>query len=225
MCGRYTHRYTWSQIVELYRLTEPAIAPNDFIPRYNLAPTQMAPVVRQRDGKRELVMLRWGLIPYWAKDAKIAYKTINARAETVATAPSFREAYGARRCLVPASGFYEWMKTPGGKQPYLIAFKDSRPFAFAGLWERWKDRESGERIETYTIITCEANRLVKDIHSRMPVIIDPADFDRWLSAQEPPADLLKPYPAAEMTAFPVSKSVNGPALDEPSLIEPLSAAE
>ena|SRR6266481_4538058 len=100
MCGRYTHRYTWQQIVELYRLTEPAVAPNDFVPRYNIAPTQMAPVVRDRDGRRELAMLRWGLIPYWAKDTKIAYKTINARAETVATAPSFREAYRARRCLV-----------------------------------------------------------------------------------------------------------------------------
>jgi putative SOS response-associated peptidase YedK len=222
MCGRYTHRYTWSQIVELYRLTEPAVAPNDFAPRYNIAPTQKAPIVRERAGKRELAMLRWGLIPFWAKDAKIAYKTINARAETVATAPSFREAFRARRCLVPSSGFYEWMKTPTGKQPYLIGFKDGRPFAFAWLWEAWKDRASGAKAETFTIITGESNKVVANIHSRMPVIIDPADFDRWLTAAEPPADLLKPYPAAGMTAYPVSKAVNSPALDEPSLIEPPS---
>jgi putative SOS response-associated peptidase YedK len=219
MCGRYTHRYTWSQIVDLYRLTEPAVAPNDFVPRYNIAPTQKAPIVRERDGKRELAMVRWGLIPYSAQDAKIGIRTINARVETVATAPSFREAFKARRCLVPTSGFYEWMNTPGGKQPYLISFKDGRPFAFAGLWEAWKDRASGEKIETYTIITGAANRVAANVHTRMPVIIDPTDFDRWLSTAGPPADLLKPYPPAEMTTYPVSKAVNSPALDEPSLIE------
>jgi putative SOS response-associated peptidase YedK len=175
--------------------------------------------VRERDGKRELAMLRWGLIPHWAKDAKIAYKTINARTETVDIAPSFREAYRARRCLIPTSGFYEWMKTPVGRQPYLIGFKDGRPFAFAGLWERWKDRESGEKIETFTIITGQPNKVAANIHSRMPVIIDPRDFDRWLTAAEPPADLLKPYPPKDMTTYPVSKAVNSPAKDEPSLIE------
>jgi putative SOS response-associated peptidase YedK len=212
MCGRYTHRYTWQQIVELYQLTEAAIAPN-------IAPTQKAPIVRERDGKRELAMLRWGLIPYWSKDPKIAYKTINARAETVATAPSFREAFRARRCLVPTSGFYEWLKTPSGKQPYLIGFKDGRPFAHAGLWERWKDRTSGERVETFTIITGPPNEVAGRIHNRMPVIIDPADFDRWLTSQESPTDLLMPYPATEMAAYPVSKSVNSPEKNEPSLIE------
>jgi putative SOS response-associated peptidase YedK len=224
MCGRYTHRYTWSQIVELYRLTEPAVAPNDFQPRYNIAPTQKAPIVRERAGKRELAMLRWRLIPYWSKDAKIAYKTINARAETVTTAPSFREAFKARRCLIPTSGFYEWLKTPSGKQPYCVGFKDGRPFALAGLWERWKDRESGEKVETFTIITGPPNEVAGKIHNRMPVIIDPANFDRWLTAQDPPADLLKPYPADEMAAYSVSKAVNSPALDEPSLIEPIAGA-
>lgn len=132
MCGRYTHRHTWPEIVALYRLTQPAVAPNDFGPRYNIAPTQRALVVRERDGKREAAMLRWGLIPFWAKDAKIAYKTINARSETVATAPSFRAAWKSRRCLIPTSGFYEWAKTAGGKQPYLIGFKDRRPFLVRG---------------------------------------------------------------------------------------------
>jgi putative SOS response-associated peptidase YedK len=221
MCGRYTHRHTWAEIVALYRLTAPAVAPNEFIPRYNLAPTQSGPVMRERDGRRELAMLRWGLIPWWAKDAKIAYKTINARAETVSTAPAYRDAWAARRCLIPSSGFYEWMKTAGGKQPYLICFKDDRLFSFGGLWESWKDRQSGDRVETYTIITCPPNELAGRIHNRMPLIIDPADYDRWLTAAEPPADLLRPYPATDMEARPVSKAVNKPDVDEPSLIEPI----
>ena len=227
MCGRYTHLLTWRQIVELYQLLDPEgqppVAPNDFVARYNIAPTQKAPVVRQRDGKRECAMLGWGLIPFWAKDAKIAYKTINARAETVATAPSYRAAFKARRCLVPTSGFYEWQKTPGGKQPYLIGFKDGRAFSFAGLWETWKDQASGETVETYTIITCPPNEVAGRIHDRMPVIVDPSDFDRWLRAAEPPADLLRPYPAAGMTAYPVSKAVNSPAKDMPSLIERIAS--
>ena len=224
MCGRYTHRHKWADIVRLYHLTEPAVAPNEFIPRYNLAPTQNGGVVREKDGRRELVMLKWGLIPYWSKDAKIAYKTINARAETVAKAPAFRDAWRARRCLIPASGFYEWAKTSGGKQPFLICFKDDRLFSFGGLWERWKDPQSGEQIETYTIITCLPNEVSGKIHDRMPLIIDPADYDRWLNAAEPPADLLQPYPAEEMEARPVSKAVNTPANDEPSLIEPIVLA-
>jgi putative SOS response-associated peptidase YedK len=176
-------------------------------------------VVRERDGKRECVMLRWGLIPFCAKDAKIAYKTISARAETVATAPSYRAAWKARRCLIPTSGFYEWQKSAGGKQPYLIGFKDGRPFSFGGLWESWKDKASGETIESYTIITGKPNAVAAKIHNRMPVIIDPPDFDRWLTAAEPPADLLKPYPATNMTAYAVSKAVNSPAKDLPAMIE------
>jgi putative SOS response-associated peptidase YedK len=222
MCGRYTHRYTWQQIVELYRLSEPAVAPNDFRPRFNIAPTQTAPIVRERGGRRELVMMRWGLIPFWAKDPKIGNRLINARAESVPDKPAFREAFMARRCLVPTSGFYEWLKSPGGRQPYCIGFKDGRPFALAGLWESWKDRQSGERLQTFTIITGEPNEVAGKIHDRMPVIIDPADFDHWLTAAVPPADLLKPYPGAEMAAYPVSKAVNSPAPDDPSLIEPLS---
>jgi putative SOS response-associated peptidase YedK len=222
MCGRYTHLLTWRQIVELYGLLD-AVAPNDFAPRYNIAPTQKAPVVRNRDGWRECVTLRWGLIPFWAKDAKIAYKTINARSETVPTAPSYRAAFKARRCLIPMSGFYEWQKTPGGKQPYLIGFKDGRPFSFAGLWESWKDQASGETIETYTIITGEPNAVAGKIHNRMPVIVDPADFGRWLTASEPPTDLLKPYPTKDMTAFPVSKAVGSPKNDRPELIERVEA--
>jgi putative SOS response-associated peptidase YedK len=219
MCGRYTHRHTWPEIVALYRLTQPAVAPNDFGPRYNIAPTQRALVVREQDGKRQAAMLRWGLIPFWVRDAKIAYKTINARGETVATAPSFRAAWKARRCLIPTSGFYEWTKTPEGKQPYLIGRKDGRQFSFGGLWETWKDAASGETVESYTIITGEPNSVAAKIHNRMPVIVDPADFGRWLTAAEPPADLLRPYPADGMTAFPVSMAVNSPKNDRPELIQ------
>jgi putative SOS response-associated peptidase YedK len=183
MCGRYTHLLTRKQIVRLYRLTE-SPPPNDFGPRYNIAPTERAPVVRERDGNREAAMLRWGLIPFWAKDKSIGYKTINARAETVATAPAFRESFRARRCLVPASGFYGWMKVADGKQPYIIGFKDRRPFSFAGLWESWRDKASGEKIETYTLITGEPNEVAAAIHNRMPVIIDPQDYDRWLAAPQ-----------------------------------------
>jgi putative SOS response-associated peptidase YedK len=168
MCGRYTYRHSWADIVRLYRLSEMAVPPNDLIDRYNLAPTQKGPVVRERDGRRELVMLKWGLIPYWSKDAKIAYKTINARAERVATAPAFRDAWKRRRCLIPTGGFYEWVKTPGGKQPYLICFKNDRLFSFGGLWEGWRDPRSGERVETYTIITTAPNELAGKIHDRMP---------------------------------------------------------
>jgi putative SOS response-associated peptidase YedK len=218
MCGRYTHLLTWRQIVRLYGLTE-SPPPNDFGPRYNIAPTERAPVVRERDGNREATMLRWGLIPLWAKDKSIGYKTINARAETVATAPAFREAFTARRCLVPASGFYEWLKVSDGKQPYLIGFKDRRPFSFAGLWESWRDHTSGERFETYTIIATAPNEVAGKIHNRMPLIIDPTDFDRWLTAATPPADLVRPYPADEMDAYPVSKAVNSPVKDEAGMIE------
>src|SRR5262249_47085174 len=153
MCGRFTHRLTWEQVRGLYHLTDSRQPQLDLTPRYNAAPTDLLPVCRlDRSGQREMAILRWGLIPYWAKDENIGFKTINARAETVATASAFREAFKRRRCLVPANGFYEWKKLPGGrKQPYLIQMRDGSPFSFAGLWERWKKGET--RIETFTIIT------------------------------------------------------------------------
>lgn len=157
-------------MADLFGLTQPAVPPNDFLPRNNIAPAQRAPVVREQHGRRECVMLKWGLIPFWSKDAKIAHKTINARVETVATAPAFREAWRARRCLVPTGGFYEWQKGPGAKQPYCIGFKDGRMFALAGLWDRWTDRAGGETVETFTIITGPPNEVAGKIHNRMPVI-------------------------------------------------------
>jgi putative SOS response-associated peptidase YedK len=225
MCGRYTDLLTWAQIVDLYEITSGEIAPNDFRTSYNVAPTQWAPIVRRGEKGREAALLRWGLIPAWAKNKSVGYKMINARAEGIASKSSFRSALKSKRCLVVASGFYEWKKLATIKQPYWIGFTDRRSFAFAGLWERWTDRASGEHIETYTIITTEPNGLCAPIHNRMPVILDPADYERWLSAETPPEDLLRPFPVAEMAAYPVSTWVSKPANSDPRCIEPLAVAE
>jgi putative SOS response-associated peptidase YedK len=178
--------------------------------------------VRRGEKGRKAALLRWGLIPAWAKDKAVGYKMINVRAEGIATKPSFRSALKARRCLVVASGFYEWQKTPSGKQPHWIGLVDRKPFAFAGLWESWTDPVGGEHIETYTIITTEPNGLCAPIHNRMPVILDPADYDRWLSAETPPEDLLRPFPAEQMMAYPVSAWVNKPANNDARCIEPVA---
>lgn len=222
MCDRFTHRLTWTQIVELYGLL--GVEPVHLEPRCNVAPSQRAPIIRRaQDGHRQLAMLRWGLIPAWAKDTAISYKTINARAETVATAPSFRAAFKVRRCIVPASGFYEWQKDGTRKQPYLIEADDESPLSFAGLWERWE--HGPEPIETFTIITTEPNELLAPIHNRMPVILAPEDFDVWLEPKESPIAqaLLRPYPAELMRAVPVSTRVNSPKNDDPAVLESVSA--
>lgn len=222
MCGRYTQLMSWRELVELYRLTDDQPAIN--VPaHYNVAPSQQVPIVRLEDGKQHLAMVRWGLVPFWAKDLNIGYKMINARAETVAEKPSFRAAFRKRRCLVPASGFYEWKGPAGEKQPYYITLSDG-PMTFAGLWESWKNPESGETVESCTIIVTQANELCARIHDRMPVILAPNDFDPWLYSNTEPEQLkalLEPYPAKAMTASPVSKSVGNVRNDEPALIEPL----
>ena len=166
-----------------------------------------------REGQREIAMMRWGLIPYWATDPKIGYKTINAGAETMATAPAFRAAFKKRRCLVPASGLHE-RKKDGGKQPHLIEMRDGSPFSFAGLCERWDKAEPP--IETFTIITGEPSSLVAGMHNRMPVILDPHDYDAWLTAAGTaiPQALLQPFPAQLMWAYPVSKRINSPKNDD-----------
>ena len=199
--------------------------------RYNIAPTQEVPAVRLEPAApggaagRHLVLLRWGLIPAWAKDKAIGARMINARAETVAEKPSFRAAFAKRRCLIVADGFYEWRKEAGAKQPYRAAMADGRPFAFAGLWEQWTDKSDGARVESCTIVTTEANELLKPIHPRMPVIVDPGDFDAWLDvtvALDAVQALLRPYPAELMTVYPVSPRVNSVANDDAALIEPLT---
>ncbi len=195
-------------------------------PSYNVAPTDFQPIVRlDRDGQRELTIMRWGLVPYWAKDSKIGFSTINAKSETVTTSPAFREAMKRRRCLVPAEWFYEWAKIDAKtKQPYAIALNDGSLFAFAGLWETWKDKASSQALMTYTILTTDPNELTEPIHDRMPVILPPKDYQRWLEPGDPshlPIDLLKPYPAGEMKAWKVSSAVGNVRNNEPGLVEPI----
>lgn len=225
MCGRYTAAMSWSELVDLYEITETGIPPN-VAPRYNVAPTQTVPIVRSVPNGRELAMVRWGLVPSWSKGPDSRYSMINARAETVTEKPSFRTPFRRRRCLVPADGFYEWMKANGAKQPYRIALNDGRPFAFAGLWDSWESADE-TAIESCTIIVTDANELVRPIHDRMPVILDPGNHVRWLDVEGTPADeaaeMLRSYPSERMTAYPVSRMVNSPKNDDPKCIEAVAA--
>lgn len=218
MCGRFTLRSKASDVAKAFSLLDVPELPL----RYNIAPTQAVPIVRLGDdGNRSLALAHWGLIPSWVDDPAIGNRMINARADTVATKPSFRTAFKKRRCLLVADGFYEWQKTDGKKQPYYIRLKDGAPFGFAGLWERWE--RDGKAIESCAIITTDANELMEPIHNRMPVIISPDAYEVWLdpAAQEPERlqRLLSPYPAAELTAYPVSTVVNNPRNEQASCIE------
>lgn len=218
MCGRFTLRSKASDVAEVFGLHEVPELP----PRFNIAPTQGVPIVRLgEDGRRQLSLVHWGLIPFWAKDAAIGNRMLNARGDTVASKPAFRQSFLKRRCLVVADGYYEWQKTAGSKkQPYYIRLKCDRPFGFAGLWDRWK--HDGTAIESCTIITTNANDLMEPIHDRMPVIIPPDAYDIWLDpvVQEPERlqPFLSPYPAAELTAYPVSTVVNNPRNEQPECI-------
>jgi putative SOS response-associated peptidase YedK len=217
MCGRFNRRASPRDVADLFDVTV-----SDLPPRYNIAPTQPVAAVRNRPGDkgRELVNLRWGLIPSWADDPKIGYRLINARADTAATKPSFRSAFKARRCLIPTTGFYEWQKREGMKlkQPFHIGLKNDRIFAFAGLWEEWHNPE-GEVIESFTILTTDANELMRPIHNRMPVILPPADYAAWLDPKQQDREaltqLLRPFPPDDMLAYPVSTFVNSPRNEGP----------
>ena len=199
-------------------------------PRYNVAPGQDVAAVRSRDRGRQLSMLRWGLIPAWSKKPNIGYSLINARAETVASKPAFRAAYRARRCLIPADGFYEWARRGREKLPYLIGRKDGGMMAFAGLWECWFIPENvslprslaelmpGDAVETCTILTTRANEVLAPVHHRMPVVLPPELFDPWLEGQAVPLD---PYPAEEMDLRAVTTRVNNASNDDPGCVEPL----
>jgi putative SOS response-associated peptidase YedK len=193
--------------------------------QFNIAPTQTVAAVRIGAGhQRELCQFLWGLVPHWADDPSIGSRMINARGDTVATKPAFRQAFKARRCLIVADGFYEWQKTGRQKQPYYIRLKDDRPFGFASVWERWS--KSGQNIESCSIITTEANELVAGIHDRMPVIVPPEAYDLWLSPETQEVDLLqsllRPFAASEMAAFPVGTCVNNPKVNEAACIQPQS---
>jgi len=198
-------------------------------PSYNIAPQTFQPVIKlaRETHDRELTAMRWGLIPYWSKDAKVAFSTINAKAETITTSPVFRDAFRRRRCLVLADLFYEWRKIDAkNKQPYAISMKDDGVFAFAGLWERWKDWTKGQVIQTYSIITTDPNELISflSIHDRMPVILKPSDYGRWLEPgdpERPPVDLLRPFDADFMKAWKVGPDVGNVKNDRPDLAEPI----
>jgi putative SOS response-associated peptidase YedK len=217
MCGRFILTEPADALRQLFLFDE---RPN-LGPRYNIAPTQEVPVVVAEEGVRHLRPMRWGLVPFWAKERAIGNRLINARSETAATTPAFRSAYRHRRCLVPANGFYEWQKLGKARQPWLIGREDGGAFAMAGLWERWDG--VGEALFSFTILTTAANDPVRPLHDRMPVILDPADHATWLDPSDPGgAALLRPYPGGDLEAQPVSTRVNSPRHDDPSCIAPVT---
>jgi putative SOS response-associated peptidase YedK len=223
MCGRYLLKAMPEELQALFGYLDG----DAFPPRYNIAPTQPIAIVRHVRGARRFALVRWGLVPGWVKDPRQFSLLINARAEGISGKPAYKGAMQYRRCLVPASGFYEWRRTPEGKKlPFLIRPVDGGVIAFAGLWETWMGAD-GSEIDSACIITTDANREVAPIHDRMPVVVAPEDYDRWLDARAfPPAavlDILRPPPAGLLEAVPVSTRVNTAANDDASLIEPLAA--
>ena len=218
MCGRYALTSPPAVIAERFHLLwTPEVAPH-----YNIAPSQTIPVVRETAQGRALAFLKWGLIPSWAKEASIGMKLINARSESLADKPAFRNAYRHRHCLVPADAFYEWKPVAGRKQPYCIRLRDAGPFGMAGLWERWKDPH-GEWVESCTIVTVDANPLVAPLHDRMPLIVAPEAYDAWLSAES--AELPPAVPAQAMQAYPVSPLVSNAKNDVPACLDPTDSPE
>ena len=220
MCGRYTLSTPTDLLSDLYEL-ETEITTT---PRFNIAPTQEAPVIRisPETGKRRLDLLRWGLVPFWAKDSTIGNRMINARSETAAEKPAYRVSLRKRRCLVPADGFYEWQATGGPKQPFFFHRKDGYPFAMAGLWDRWEKGEDGP-LETFTILTTVPNEIVAPIHERMPVILHPEQYETWLQGSPSVQSLqefLTPYPADAMKLYQVSSEVNSPKNDQATCLLP-----
>ncbi len=220
MCGRYAFFSPAEAVKRIFALDDVP----ELEPRYNIAPTQSVPAVRAgEEGSRAFAMLLWGLVPRWAKERAIGNRMINARAESVAEKPSFRDAFRKRRCLVLADGWYEWQVARGGKQPWFVHMKDSRPFAFAGLWERWKDPADGTMLESCTIVTTDASQSIRRIHERMPVVLGEADWDRWLdtafSETDKLSELLRPFEPRALEAWPVSRQVNAPKNQGAELIE------
>jgi putative SOS response-associated peptidase YedK len=221
MCGRFSQTFSSKDLRDHFLLDESF----DPEPRYNIAPSLDVAAVRQEEGRRRLVSLYWGLIPFWADDPKIGYRTLNARSETAYKSPAFRAAFRSRRCLIPANGFFEWDKKEGTKQPYFIHRTDEKPIAFAGLWEHWEDREGKEIIESCTILTTNASEPVASLHDRMPVILEPEDFNLWLDPQEQKVqrlrNLLHPAPAGILAMYPVSKYVNKAGNEGEKCVEPI----
>src|SRR5687767_2938613 len=219
MCGRFQLKPEQDWMAE-FGVSEPP----DLTPRYNIAPTQdVVAIRREANGVRRAGLLRWGLVPFFAEDPAVGNRLINARAETVARKAAFREPFQKRRCLVPADGFYEWRRVGRARDPYLLKMRDGRTFAFASVWDRWK--KGGEPLDSCAIVTTAANPLVAPIHDRMPVILDRDAYDLWLDPDAPDEELhrvLRPFPAEEMIAVPVSPRVNGPAVDDPECETPVA---
>lgn len=218
MCGRFALKARPEELIRIFRLDECV----DLKPRYNIPPGTDIAVIRQSpEGKRVLHALRWGLVPHWARDPGIGGKLNNARGETVAEKPSFRDAFRRRRCLIPADGFYEWQAQGKAKQPFYVSLPE--PFAMAGLWESWRGPD-GNILRTCCIITTGPNRVMEPIHDRMPVIVAPGDWQRWLSAPaEAAADLIRPCPDESMRAWPVDRRVSKTADDDEGLVQPLAS--
>ena len=222
MCGRFTLSANPEGIAEAFGIKQIP----DLKPTYNVAPTQnvLAVLNEEKTHQRKFEKLRWGLIPFWAKDLTIGAKLINARSETVAEKPAFRYAFKQRRCLIVADGFYEWQKKKDQKQPFYFELQNKHPFAFAGLWDRWESPE-GEKINTCTILTTTANKLLQPIHHRMPLILKQPDYDLWLDPQIQAPDLLQhllsSYPSEEMSAYQVSSFVNNPKHNSYQCVEPI----
>jgi len=225
MCGRFTQQRPASELAEIFGAEPLADDPGD---HFNVAPTDEAAVVVQREERRAVTTYRWGLIPHWAKDARVGSRMFNARAETIATSPAFRDPFARKRCLVPVDSFYEWKRDGSIRQPFRIARLDGRPLALAGLWSGWRDPDTGTVRRTFTIITTTPNRALGEIHDRMPVVIPDSAWDRWLDTT--PADpgellgLLAPNEDVDLEIYPVSRAVNNVRNDGPDLILPLASA-
>ncbi|MCB1758379.1 MAG: SOS response-associated peptidase [Gammaproteobacteria bacterium] len=220
MCGRYNLITDGQALAEFFGLLQRFDPPR----RYNIAPTQLAPVVRLVDGSPQAAMLRWGLIPGWSKTPQSHYQMINARAETVAEKPAYRAAFRHRRCLVPATGFFEWSRQGARKQPYNIQWHGGELMAFAGLWEHWRGDGEAQPIDSFSIIVTDANDAIRPLHERMPVILAPADFQQWLAPGSVDTEklqaLLKPAPSAAISSYPVGLTVNNPGNDDPCCVAP-----
>lgn len=221
MCGRFTLRTPAAVLIQHFALG--AGAELQLPLRFNIAPTQDVAVVRQTDGRRQLSMMHWGLVPFWATDPSVGSRMINARCETAAEKPAFRAPMRCRRCLVAADGFLEWRKEGKKKQPFYFRRRDDQPFAFAGLWDRWSKGGQSDAVDSCTILTTDADDLVRQLHDRMPVILSPNDYDAWLNPEQTDPTklnyLLQPYPADELVAYPVNPMVNSSRTDVPECIE------
>jgi putative SOS response-associated peptidase YedK len=227
VCGRYRQSRR-KQILEEHFLAD--WDELEWHPRYNIAPTQLVPIIVQnpKEPNREISLVRWGLIPSWSKDSSSAAKMINARSETAATLPAFRDAMKSRRCLIPADGFYEWKRNGKTKQPYSFEVNHGELFAFAGIWDRWKD-QNGRWIKSCSILTTMANAVTSTVHERMPVILDPNEYDLWLDPEmndvNVVSELLKPYNARLMRSYPVSSRINNVSNDDEECSRPAEIAE